>query len=120
MLAPMIRMRYKVGNAPGRLIPGTESVYLVDRRNRYAKNFSISQYSVNLDAVSLTRCESGGRNEPARQEINVELLAKMGPHRALPASPIGTMWTGDPSTVWITMLERAVIPTKGRKSSHDA
>lgn len=50
-----------------------------------------------------------GRKGPDCQETQVELSAKMGPYRALPADPIGTMWTGDPSTVLVnTMLERAV------------
>ena len=43
----------------------------------------------------------------------MELVAKMGLHRALPATQIGTMWIGDSSTSLVdTMMERAVVAHK--------
>ena len=49
------------------------------------------------------------------REVGYRFRAYEGPHRALSALAIGTMWRGDPSTALDTMLERAGDMTKHKE-----
>ena len=51
-----------------------------------------------LTDSSPIRCELMGSFVPEYQKYEIEFLANMGPHSALPARPNGTTRTGDRST----------------------